>query len=417
MLERFFIAPYVLRRLRSGALGHVVDDLAAHLHERLHSRRVARAYLCAAGHFSRWLAVERIRMRRIDEQTVARFLNEHLPNCECPGPSGSRCHVQSALIQTLSMLRERGYVPRPTSARTPVDAILGLFSSHLQTICGVTDLTRRHYLWRVRSFLERRYGSGPVTLENLRPAELIEFVSREAGRTSAISARSWSHALRSFVRFAHLHELCDGSIINAIPKIRCVRRLASLPKSLTEIQVEALLDSFDRSKAIGLRDYAIAVCLVDLGLRAGDVAALMLDDVDWQAGTLRLKVDKGRRARILPLPATVGRAVVAYLRGGRPRTKDRHIFVTHLLRGRPINTRVVTALISRAFQRADLTTPAKGAHCLRHTAATRMVRAGASLKEVADVLRHQSLETVMIYTKVDLPRLFEVALPWPEVRS
>jgi integrase len=157
--------------------------------------------------------------------------------------------------------------------------------------------------------------------------------------------------------------------------------------------------------------------MAQLGLRASDVAGLTLDDIDWRAGTLRLLVAKERRASVLPLPRSVGRAIVVYLRRGRPRTQDRHVFVRHALPlGQPIGADVVRTAIRRAFGRAQVSAPSQGTHTLRHTAATRMVRAGASLKQVADVLRHRSLNTVMIYTKVDLPRLAEVALPWPEVK-
>jgi integrase len=161
----------------------------------------------------------------------------------------------------------------------------------------------------------------------------------------------------------------------------------------------------------------MTLCLAQMGLRAGEVAALSLDDIDWRAGTLQLGRAKERRTSTLPLPACVGRAVVSYLRDGRPRTPRRQVFVRHRAPiGEPITSSAVSAVVRRAFVRARLDVAFRGAHVLRHTAATRMVRAGASLKEVADVLRHRSLDTVMIYTKLDLPALAEVVQPWPEVR-
>jgi integrase len=157
--------------------------------------------------------------------------------------------------------------------------------------------------------------------------------------------------------------------------------------------------------------------MAGLGLRACEVAALSLDDLDWRVGTLRVSRGKERRASVLPLPARVGRALVGYLRHGRPHTDDRHVFVRHQLPvGQPLGSAAVKTAVRLAFIRARLTVPFKGAHVLRHTAATRMVRAGASLKQVADVLRHRCLETTAIYAKVDLAKLAEVALPWPKVR-
>jgi integrase len=162
----------------------------------------------------------------------------------------------------------------------------------------------------------------------------------------------------------------------------------------------------------------MTLCLAQMGLRAGEVAALSLDDIDWRAGTLRLTRGKERRTSVLPLPAPVGRAVVGYLQNGRPSAAGRRVFVRHRAPiGQPITPACVALAVRRAFVRAHVDVPVRGAHVLRHTAATRMVRAGASLKEVADVLRHRSLDTVMIYTKLDLPTLCEVAQPWPQVQS
>lgn len=168
---------------------------------------------------------------------------------------------------------------------------------------------------------------------------------------------------------------------------------------------------------MGRRDHAMTLCLVQLGLRAGEIAALTLEDVDWRAGTMRLAKSKEHRASLLPVPVTVGHALAAYLRRGRPRTLVREVFVRHgLPAGQPITSSAVSAVVRRAFQRASLDVPSRGAHILRHTAATRMMRAGTSLKEVADILRHRALETTMIYAKVDLRALMEVALPWPGAR-
>jgi len=161
----------------------------------------------------------------------------------------------------------------------------------------------------------------------------------------------------------------------------------------------------------------MTLCLAQMGLRAGEVAALSLDGIDWRAGTLLLARAKERRTSVLPLPAQVGRALVSYLRNGRPPTQARQLFVRHRAPlGEPMTSSGVSAVVRRAFARAQIDVAIRGAHVLRHTAATRMVRAGVSLKEVADLLRHRSLDTVMIYTKLDLPTLAEVAQPWPEVR-
>jgi site-specific recombinase XerD len=417
MLEQIFGKERVLSRLRRGALGGVLDEFAYHLRDRGHSANVARSYLGAAGHFSYWLGLEGLAVSAVNEETVSRFLELHPPMCGCPAPKGSRSHARAALAQLLAVLRARGDLP-VEAVRTPlpVDRVVDDFDVHLASTCGLAAATRRSHTRYVREFLASRYGDGHVALKHLRPADLVEFVSTKAHGCKPGTLHVVRTALRSFIRFGQLHELCDGALVGAVPTM-ARWRLASLPKSLTEEQLRALLGSFDRSTDTGRRDFAMALCLAQLGLRASEVAGLTLDDIDWRAGTLRLVVDKERRATVLPLPAAVGRAIVAYLRRGRPRTRDRHVFVRHALPlGCSLRADAVTAAIGRAFKRAQVSGPSLGTHTLRHTAATQMVRGGASLKQVADVLRHRSLNTVMVYAKVDLARLAEVALPWPEVQ-
>ena len=178
-----------------------------------------------------------------------------------------------------------------------------------------------------------------------------------------------------------------------------------------------MLASFDAPTPCRQRDQTIVQCLSTLGLRPGEVAGLCLDDIDWRNGTIQIRARKNRRGAVLPLPRVVGQALVAYLSGERPPTNERRVFVQHLgvRRGEPLSSPAVSALVVRALRRAAVDTPLTGPYVFRHTVASRMVREGASLKEVADVLGHRSLDTTTTYAKLDLPRLREVALPWPEV--
>jgi site-specific recombinase XerD len=418
MLEQFFTYGYVLARLRSGALGGIVDDLAAHLGKRGHSQRVAQAYLCAAGHFSHWLDIKKICPNDVSETTLVSFLDGHLPRCRCRVPHGSPCHSRAALAYVLALLRAQGRAtPAQPSEPLPLDHVLAAFQTYRQDTCGVAEATSRGNVWYVRRFLDSCFGNGEVDLRRVGPKELIGFVLEQTRKCSPGTAALMRTALRSFLRFAQLAGLCEGSLAAAVPRVAHWRR-AHLPRGLSDEQLAALLASFDLNTTTGRRDYAMVSCMAGLGLRAGEVAALLLDDVDWRAGTLRVGRGKERRASVLPLPTRVGRALVGYLRHGRPQTDDGHMFVRHQLPwGQALSSGAVSAAVRQAFTRARLTVPFKGAHVLRHTAATRMVRAGASLKQVADVLRHRSLETTAIYAKVDLTTLAEIALPWPKVRS
>jgi site-specific recombinase XerD len=242
------------------------------------------------------------------------------------------------------------------------------------------------------------------------------FVSSMTGRFSPRSMKAVRTALRSFLRYLRVKGLCDERLEAAIPAV-AHWRLSTLPRCLSDEQLDQLLASFDTSTPCGRRDRAMVVCLSSLGLRPGEVAGLHLQDIDWRRGTVHLRARKTRQGAIVPLPRDAGRAIVEYLRRERPRTAEPRLFVQHLgrRRGEPISSAIVSGAVGRALLRAGIEAPLAGAYLLRHTVASRLVRRGASLKEVADLLGHRCLDTTTIYAKLDVPALGEVALPWPEV--
>ncbi len=236
------------------------------------------------------------------------------------------------------------------------------------------------------------------------------------GRFGAATMKQVTTSVRSFCRFLRAHGLCDASLEAAVPTTAC-RQLSSLPRGLSDEQHRRLLASFRTDLPCGYRDRAIVLCLSSLGMRPGELAQLALEDIDWHAGTLRLSGRKTGRGSVLPLPEPVGTAIVDYLRHERPVTSERRVFVRHdgPYQGQPIHRGIVTGAVVRALDRSGIESPIRGAYVLRHTVACRMVGHGTSLKEVADVLGHRSLDTTAIYAKLDVAALREVALPWPEV--
>lgn len=290
-------------------------------------------------------------------------------------------------------------VQRVDSAADMVNA----FAEHLQICRGAAVGTVQHYTRCVRDFLRARYRDHAVDLGELRPIDILSFVTERAGLCKPKTAKTTTTALRSFLRFLLLQGLCDQRLLDAVPTVP-QWKLSGVPSIVTDTQVRALLASFDRSTAKGLRDYAMVTCLVYLGLRAGEVAGLTLDDIDWRSGRVRLAKQKARRVSWLPLPQKVGHAIHAYLDRGRPSTASRKVFVRHRhCVGEPLSSSAIGMTTRRAFESAGIDAPSKGTHILRRSAASRMVEKGASLKEVADVLRHRSLDTTAVYIKIDVP--------------
>jgi site-specific recombinase XerD len=221
--------------------------------------------------------------------------------------------------------------------------------------------------------------------------------------------------LRSYFRFRALQGEQTTSLTAALPTIASWR-LAGLPKTLPAHEVKQFLGAFNRGSVVGRRDYAISRCLVDLGLRTAEVSRITLDDIDWRAGTLKIH-GKDIRTDLLPLPRTTGTAIAAYLRHGRPSLQSRALFARHRAPlDAPVNAGIVRGVVRRTAERCGIITLTHGPHVLRHVAAQRLIQRGATLKDIADFLRHRCLDTAAIYTKVDLPSLSKVAMPWPGSR-
>lgn len=412
MLDRFVRAPGLLRRLRSGVLGGVLDDFVGDLLARGHAARTIADYVREAERLAQWMD----RNGRTVDTLSPSILEEFLAD----GDDASRKAKQrarAALRRLLVTLDAKGVVaPASSPAASPGDALVRQFLEHSTRCRGLSAATCQQQGRLVREFIAARFAVGAVDVGMITPHDLMRFVAARVEQGQTRSAKSTVSALRAFLRFLVLEGLCTDELVRAVPTV--AHRGARLPRALTDEQVHRLLTHFDRSRPVGRRDHAIALCLVRLGLRIGEAVGLRLEDIAWRSGTLRIATGKSRRAAMLPLPADVGSAIAQYIRDGRPATKSRHVFVTHAVPvGAPLGASAARAALRRAFDRADVQVPSKGTNALRHTVATRMVCQGASLKDVADVLRHRSLDTTTVYARVDLPALRSVAMPWPEVRS
>jgi site-specific recombinase XerD len=296
---------------------------------------------------------------------------------------------------------------------SPIDVVVAEYHQHLLNAAGLTPASGKAWTFYVRRFLTAQFKPKARTLdwEQITAAGLLDYLRAQSQEYALTRLQCLASALRSFCRFLCLSGRCSTDWSGALPPVGSQGR-ADLPEYLSEAQLQQLLSSFAGPDPAVQRDHAIILCLARLGLRAGEVAGLGLEDLDWRAGTLRLVRTKGRRERHLPVSAEVGQALVKYLKRARPKTSSRSVFVS-LRHGGPLSSNAVSALTVAAFQRAGLSTPRPGAHRLRHTVASHLVQRGVSLKAVADLLGHGSLSTTQVYAKVNLPMLREIPLPWP----
>ena len=321
----------------------------------------------------------------------------------------------AALRQFLEFLRRRHIIraePRAPCRVTAIERTAHAFEQYLLNARALARATVLNYVPFIRRFLTDRFGHGPVRLSRLRARDVTRFVQRQAPRLHLKRAKLMTTALRSFLHYARSRGDITLDLVAAIPSV-ANWSMSSIPRAIPAESIRQLLASINRRTARGRRDYAILLLLARLGLRASEVAFLELDDLDWSAGQVTVRGKRGARAA-LPLPADVGAAIAAYLRHGRPRSPSRRVFLRALAPNDGFaGPSAIACVVRDALERAGVNAPTKGAHQFRHALATQMLRHGASLTEIGEILRHRSPETTTIYAKVDLDTLRTLALPWP----
>jgi len=357
-------------------------------------------------HLSRWLAAEGLAPEGLSPTAVERFIAARRAAGYTHYASDRALRPIIEYLQRLGVLA----VPPERQPATPLDVLLERYRRHLTIERSLAPTTARGYLDAVRPFLAGRVTPAGLDLAELTAADITAFVAARCPGQAHGSAKLTVTALRSLLGFLHLDGILPRSLVAAVPRVASWR-LAGLPKGLEPAELRRLLETCDRRRATGCRDLAILTLLVRLGLRAGEVAGLTLEAIDWRAGEL-VVTGKGDRSERLPLPADVGEAIVAYLHGGRPASAvGRAVFIRAKAPHRALSSNGVSRIVADAALRAGL--GLVHAHRLRHTAATEMLRAGGSLAEIGEVLRHRRALTTAIYAKVDERALRALARPWP----
>lgn len=409
MLKYFHPLPADLQDLRSGPLGPHLDNFAALLSGRSYCRTSGWKKVRLVADLSQWLAKRRMTVARFDEQQMNAFLKARW----------KKKRRQSGDSSTLALLfrhlRETQVIPRPQppAARSSLDLLEGEYEQFLLQERSFAPASVTQYRFVIRRFLSYRFPRGQIRLNQLRSCDVINFVLHDSSSRGRRSLQLATCALRSFLRFLFQRGRIAVDLTAVVPAV-AGWRLSELPRYLEAAQVEKLLRCCDRRRRVGKRNYAILLLLARLGLRAEEVAGLSLDDIDWNAGELRI-CGKGAHLDRLPLLQDVGKALVDYLQKGRPRSPSRRLFIRCRApyEGFASSPTAICKIVQRSLARAQLHSRHQGAHLLRHSLATRMLRSGVSLAQVGQVLRHHRAQATEIYAKVDLAALRALAQPWP----
>ena len=391
-----------------------IDGFAVLLRGQGYVAETVRQKCALLADLSQWLGVRGLPLNKLDEALVAQFHTDRCPRDRQQMRRGRAATTS----QILNYLRDLGCIPTPsvTIGSSPVDVLLGDYEKFLRSERGLAPATLKNYLPIVQRFLVERPDSHVLRFDELRAADLHGFIIRSAQRGSLGRAKLMVTAMRSFLRFLRQRGILSIDLAAAMPGV-ANWRLSHLPKTLPPHQVEQLLASCDRDTPAGQRDYAILLLLARLGLRGGEVVAMTLDDLIWECGEIVVR-GKGQRLARMPLPPDVGSALANYLRHVRPACATRRVFVRmHAplcgLRG----PSTICCIVRRALKRAGVTSDFKGAHLLRHSLATDLLRRGASLDEIGQLLRHSQPMTTQIYAKVDITALRSIGLAWPGAAS
>jgi len=412
MLTTYFKSPHSMDKYRSGLAGPHLDDFIAWLEGLGYRWNSVRRCIQAIAVFSDWAITEGLTVHMLDRGALDKLRRYLADRKILHYPNGSHNHVYRSARVFVSYLEDAGVValcdPQPT-AEDPV--LLQEFAQWMQLHRGTKDSTLACYRRSIIALLQR-LGNEPNTYT---AKGLREFLRAQMEGSSQEKSKILATAIRMFLRFLIARCNCATGFEQAVPSV-ARWRLSSRPKYISDKDVESLIDSCNQASPLGARDRSILLLLARLGLRAGEVSALKIADLNWTEGTLIIS-GKNRRETRLPLTQEVGDAILHYLKHGRPHVESDHVFITNIAPFTAITRFAVSGTVDRALHQTGINSPSRGAHLLRHSVATSLLRQGVSLPAIGALLRHASIETTTVYAKVDFALLKEVAMSWPEVPS
>jgi integrase/recombinase XerD len=411
MWQELFHRSNLIARLAQGAWNPYLDEFVTFLQQQHYAVNTIRRAVISADGFAGWVIAQQIPLSDVSNALVTRY-RQSLGRCE----GGSWPHHSRSLPVVVKFLEHKQIlIPHcALTPETPAALWLARFYDHLGHVAGLAASTIRQYQLTVERFLQERFADAEPDWSQLSAEDLSSFIKREAARRTGFGRKTPGVALRAFLRFLVAQGLVRDGLAGAIPTPRHYQH-ATLPDRATTEQVAAVLACCQDDTPAGRRDYSVLLLLARLGLRAHEVARLTFEDIDWHAGVLLVRPGKTRRERRLPLTQEVGAALADYIQFGRPASSTRRIFLQAQPPHKPWSgASAVSQLVHRRLVQSGYPRrPWRGAHLFRHTVASQMVNGGASFKDVADVLGHQSLATTSLYAKLDLKSLNDVAMPWP----
>lgn len=399
----------VLLQKPEGPLEPYISNFSEFIGDQGYTTHSIHRHVLLASCFSRWLKKLGVKRHQITSNHPRQYLRYRARQVQ------PRLGDPAALDHLMKFLRDEGLIPAMTISvqrLTPVERCVQAYEKHLREARGLTEATILNYVPFVRAFLECRFGTGSARLSRLSADDVVRFVQHQVQSLHRKRAKVLTSALRSFLKYTRYSGKVTLDLAAAVPVVPNWS-MPSIPRAISADQVCRLLSSIDRDTTVGCRDYAILLLLARLGLRSGEVVFLELDDIDWDTGTLDVR-GKGGQCNSFPLPLEVGNAIAAYLQDGRPTCTSRRLFlrVKAPIRGFR-GASGVGSVVCHSLKRAGVNAPTFGAHQFRHGLATEMLRHGASLGEIGDVLGHRHLQTTKIYTKIDLDALRSLAITWP----
>lgn len=413
MVEKYVTQPSARARLQQSVFGPYLPLLVQSLEQAEYAAETIRLHLRAAVRFSKWLQRRKITLSDVNEATVECYVQHE--QRKTPSSSGPRPYKAIGLRRLLRVLRQHSALSAPidTGARSSVEEWLRTFADYLEHVTGCASTTRINYLRNARRLFQELFADGEVEWEKLTVLVLTQFVRHEAAKLQPSACGQPVTATRALIRYLAFRGVVSEGLLGAVPAV-LTKRHATIPRAIPAADVERVIASCVEGASYGLREKAIVLLLARLGLRAGEVIRLRLDDIDWGRGCIRVPAGKTHRERSLPLSQEVGDVLAAYLQHARPTSVHRELFLRWRPPFSPLQSSTsISTLTRKLLRRADIRVHRAGAHTLRHSLATGLVCNGVSFKVVADVLGHHALATTEIYAKLDLGSLSQVALPWP----